>query len=406
MAAYLRAVRTGRGGDYLLAGVLVGAALLSKYLAGLLALALCAHRLCSRAPDRSRGLALLVAGMLPAVAIQVGWNSQNCWPNLMFNLVNRHASAGWSLRNPVLYAISVVYVLGPPIAWWLLRPAGAPDGASATRAAGDRDYRLRIAALTWMTMLPLAALALLATIRTVGLHWLAAFVAPAIWLFAIRERMRRPALASWRMRIAVATLAAIALLHYAAIPVLAALPTERFSWWRSYPGLVLTRHGDEVIAALESWRGTHVWATDSYSSSVTLGFADRHSRDGRSDRVIVFGAGSTHARHDDILTDFRPFAGSDFLIVSKKPPHEAMFAPYFDRVAYGQAVVRGATFHLVHGSGFRYDAYRDGVLDEMRRRYYAVPAWLPAGPCYFCDRYFPDRSCRRMTVPADARVTP
>ena len=59
------------------------------------------------------------------------------------------------------------------------------------------------------------------------------------------------------------------------------------------------------------------------------------------------------------------------------------------------AIWRGAHFHLVRGVGFRYERYRDEVLEAVRSRWYAVPAWLPAGPCYFCDRYFPDRACHR-----------
>jgi len=66
----------------------------------------------------------------------------------------------------------------------------------------------------------------------------------------------------------------------------------------------------------------------------------------------------------------------------------------FDRAVHETITVGGATFHLVDGRGFRYEVYRDRVLDEIRRRYYAVPRWLPGDACYFCDRYFPDRSCR------------
>ena len=56
---------------------------------------------------------------------------------------------------------------------------------------------------------------------------------------------------------------------------------------------------------------------------------------------------------------------------------------------------RGAVFHLIEGHGFRYPAYRDRILDAVRQRYYALPRWLPSGACYFCDRYFPERSCHR-----------
>jgi hypothetical protein len=193
----------------------------------------------------------------------------------------------------------------------------------------------------------------------------------------------------------VAVALGVGVLHWIAIGVLAATPTERFSRWKSYPGLVMTLHGDELIAALEPWRADHVWATEGYSPAVTIGFADRARRDNRTDRVIVFGPASSHARHDDILTDFRTIDGRDVLVILRAAPDPTRYAPYFERVETHRVTVRGATFHLVRGLGFRHDAYREAVLEEVRARWYAVPDWLPAGPCYFCDRYFPERACHR-----------
>jgi len=391
MVAYLRALRTGRSSDYLLAGLMLAGALMSKYFAGLLALAIGGHRLVSRAPGRWRGFALLVAGSLPAAAIQVAWNAANCWPNVMFNLINRHdGGTGPSWRTPLLYAATLAYLLGVPVLWGLLR------GRRGADALGGAAGRVRDAALAWMSALPFGLFAALSIVKTIGLHWLAAFVAPATWLYALREGARGPQAAADRLRTAIGVALAIAVVHWVAIAVLVALPTERFARWRSYPGLVLTVHADELLAKLEPWRAGHAWATDGYSPSVTLSFADRARRDNRADRIIVFGPASSHARHDDILTDFRALAGRDLLLILKNgPPEPGRWEPYFDRVEHHRVEVRGARFHLVRGVGFRYERYRDEVLEAIRSRWYAVPAWLPAGPCYFCDRYFPDRACHR-----------
>jgi hypothetical protein len=388
MAAYLRALRTGRSVDYLLAGLLLGGALLSKYFAGMFALAVGGHRLVSRAPGRWRGFLLLVAGSLPAAALMIAWNQAHCWPNVMFNLVNRHGDAGFSWWRPPMYAASLAYVIGVPVLAWLLRDR--PRAASAPEPSG----RVRDAALAWMAGLPFGLFALMSLAKPVGLHWLASFVAPATWLFAVRAGERGPAEAARRLRIAIRVAAAVAVVHWAVVIVLAALPTETFTRWRSYPGLVLTKHGDELLAKLEPFRGD-LWAMEGYSPSVTLGYQDRARRTSRdNDRILVFGPGSSHARHDDMLTDWRAAAGRNVLIILRAAP-SSEFDRYFDRVERHEVTVRGATFHLVRGIGFRYEPYRDEVLEAVRARWYAVPAWLPLGPCYFCDRYFPDRACHR-----------
>jgi hypothetical protein len=392
MLAYLRALRTGRSVDYLLAGALLGGALLSKYFAVLFASALCGHRLCSRAPGRWRALALMAAGSAPAVAIQVGWNAAHCWPNVMFNVVNRHDDAAVSWETPLLYGLSLAWVLGLPVLVGWLRAVGSRHGAGVGRGDWARE---RDAALAWMTVLPFGVLAVVSIARTVGLHWLAAFVAPAVWLFVLRAADGGPDAVARRLRGAIGFALAVAVLQWVALAALVFAPLERLAEWRNEPGVVLALHGDELIAKLEPWRDGRTWATDSYSTSAILGFADRARRTGPGDRVIVFGPGSRYARQDDLLTDFRSLAGRDLLLVLKEAPDAGRWEPYFDRIEHRTVTVRGAAFHLVVGSGLRYDVYRDDVLDWIRQRWYALPPWLPSRTCFFCERYFPERACHR-----------
>ncbi len=383
---YLRAQHTGRRLDFLLAGLMLAGALMSKYFAGLLAIAIFLHSVWQpgmRRPDRRRlgGLLWVVLGSLPAAAIQIAWNSQNCWPNIMFNLVNRNKDAGLSWQTSLLFVISVVYVLTPEVAWRLLR-GGRQGGTLASEAGPAAPAAADATIVRWLALVPLAIFALLSLAKTIGLHWMAAFVLPAALYFMLvsgpRARARGLAVAG-----------VIALAHWLVIGVLVALPTDTFRSWKDYPSLVMTVHADELARALQPWRGRFVIASSGYSPAVTLGHA-------LHEYVFVFGPGSSHARHDDILTDMRALAGRDILVVRKDDHYEpADYQPYFDHVEYKQLSVRGVTFYLIEGHGFRYEPYRDTILEEIRRRWYAVPAWLPSGPCYFCDRYFPDRSCHR-----------
>jgi hypothetical protein len=80
-------------------------------------------------------------------------------------------------------------------------------------------------------------------------------------------------------------------------------------------------------------------------------------------------------------------------VVRKQPADPAAYERWFRRVELREVTVRGATFHLVLGHGFRYDAYRDSLLAEVRDRYYRAPAFLPQGGCDFCERYFGLAAC-------------
>ncbi|MFA7664496.1 MAG: glycosyltransferase family 39 protein [Burkholderiaceae bacterium] len=385
--AWLRALRTGRTADFLLTGLMLAGALMSKYFAGLLALALSGHALWRPQRRRLAGLLWVIVGTLPAAVVQVAWNAQNCWPNVMFNLVNRHEDAGVSWQTPVLFVLSVLYVLTPPVAWRLLGGRRDADAAAGNVATGTAtEAAAELVALRWLALVPLAILALLSLFKTIGVHWLASFALPAVLAFVLMAGPRMLARG-------VIWAGALAVAQWVLIAVLLALPTETYRHWKGYPGLVMTMHVDELAEALEPWRGRYAIASSGYSPAVTLGY-------GLGSYVFVFGPGSSHARHDDILTDLRGLAGKDILVVRKDGDYSRTeYEPFFDSVAYRTLALRGVVFHLIEGHGFRYEPYRDEVLETIRQRWYAVPQWLPSGSCYFCDRYFPERTCRRSGNP-------
>ena len=139
----------------------------------------------------------------------------------------------------------------------------------------------------------------------------------------------------------------------------------------------------ELLRQLEPYVGKYEFSADGFSPAATASYAS-----GRY--FFVFGTASSHARQDDILTDFRTLAGKNILVLRKNPPNPADYAPYFAKVEYRRFDLHGATFHLVLGQSFDYPKYREQVLRPLRDRYYRIPSYLPLGHCYFCERYFPN----------------
>jgi hypothetical protein len=370
--AFIRAARDDDARFYLLAGVLLGGAFLSKYFAVLLGLAFAAHALYRPTRRKLRGLALVVLAAAPGPALNIGWNMGHCWANVMFNLYNRHGSAGLSWKTPPLYAVTMAYLLTPFTLHALWRGRGRL--ADLAREPGGR-------ALLIVGLLPLALFAALSLVKTVGLHWVLSFLPFVLMAAAIvageagRARLER-------------AFAGFAVFHVLLIAVVAALPVETWQRLRIYDGIVMTVKSQEVLERLAPFRRDYAFAADGYSPAVTLSFnAGRY--------FFVFGEGSSHARHDDILTDLRALDGTNILVFRKSPPEPADYTPYFREVETREFEVRGARYYLVLGRHFRYAPYRDAVLARVRERYYAVPAWLPQTGCYFCERYFPETLCRR-----------
>lgn len=340
---------------FLLAGVLLGFAFLSKYFAVLLGIAYLVWAIAARRPA-AFGLAFL--GALPAGLVNLYWNWQACWCNVMFNAINRHDDAGFSLGTLGLYAASLAYLAGP-LLWY------AWQGRAQLRGGNG--------ALLAAWLVPLAIFALISPVRRIGLHWLLAFVPPLILTVALV--LERHALLN-----TVRWFAGVAAVQAAIVSVLVLLPLETWQGGRLYQNAVLLVDTRAVLRALEAAAPSATPAYESYSMAAVLSY---HA--GRA--VPVFGAGSSHARHDDILTDWRAYEGRDLVILRRDAPELARYRPYFRDVQVRRLEVRGATFHAVVGRGFGYAAYREGVLRPVRERWYRIPAILPVGACYFFERY-------------------
>ena len=355
-----RALQRDRLRDFLLAGLFLGLAFLSKFFAVLLGLAFAVLLLGFRRPAHWRGLAVLLAGVLPSAAVVIAWNYHHYWENILFNVVNRNAGAGFSPSSLLGYLGTLAGLLGPGVLYHLFRSRPPrrfawTEGWSNLRAAG-------LPVFVFAAAVPLLALGLIAITRSVGLHWPLSFY-PFIFagLFGcftgdgLRGMVRPMAIYTF----ALAGLVLIAL----------SLPLSLAQRHKSYPTIVLGAYPDEVLAAARAGREDYLLATPSYAKSALLGFHSRRY-------VPVFGPGSYHARQDDLLTDFRALDGRSIAVLAATPRDLEPMKGWFREAEVTEFRVRGAPFALLAGRGFRYAVYREEVLKPVAERYYRMPAWL------------------------------
>jgi 4-amino-4-deoxy-L-arabinose transferase-like glycosyltransferase len=364
LLVFARAAQQDSAKLYLFSGALLGLAFLSKYLAVLLAAAFLAWAILSKRP---KAFLYVFLGGLPFGLLNLYWNYEACWCNVMFNAVNRHEDdgTGLSLASPALYAASLGY-LAAPLLWFAWR------GRGAMRAAWQRPAE-RALMLAWLV--PLAVFAALSPVKRIGLHWLLSFL-PALALSVALALERRQLVASVRV------FALLAALHAVAIAAIASLPLDAWRATRYYARLVFPGRIAELMAAVTPDLAGKVLATDSYASAALLAYHARRP-------VPVFGRGTSHARQSDIDTDWRAHDGKDLVILRREPPLAQDYQPYFRAIEVKRVPLANGSYHAVLGSGFNYRAYRAGVLADIRDRYYRIPARLPAGRCYFVERYFP-----------------
>lgn len=350
------------------AGALLGLAFLGKYFAALLGFAYLIHALFVRRDDgRFSGLAVLFVAALPGPIYNLWWNSHHGWVNIVFNFINRNSDAGFSLVNPALLAISLIYLATP----WVLLSLWY-ERKNLRRII---NTTLEVGILFWVALIPLAVFALMSMWRSVGLHWIAPFTplfgALAALVLPIRSLSR---LVRWST--------IFAALHMVVIAAIASSPIQLWKTSRLYDGIVLTVCADKILAELEPYSKDYLFSMEGYSPAATLSYNARRP-------FAVFGEGSFHARQDDFETDWRAQDKKNILILRKDKPDMAAYGPFFEQINVVSFDIKEVRFYVILGRGFKYEAYRQRVLERIRDRFYQIPKWLPMRGCDFCDRYFP-----------------
>lgn len=358
---------------FVVSGLLLGLAFLSKFFAVLLGLAYGVYLLLVRRSRRNAvGLLLLFLAVLPFAALTLWWNYNHCWDNILFNLINRHSGSDAGSGEPLYFVGMLLYLVTPPLLWYGWRH----------RREGWRQLRGGTL-FAWLWLLPMLLFALLSFGTTIGLHWVLAFY-PFLFLslpllFGVRE-LRRSAI----------FMAGFSFLHLLMLAALMLMPLD--TWKENtllHHDLVYGMHLDEFWHEIEPLAGERRLATGNYAYSAMLEYET-----GR--RVAVFGDASKHGRQDDILTDYRELDGKGLAILLYADRHVARYKSYFDRAELHTLTVRGARHFLLVGDGFDYSRYRDDILELVRKKYYRMPWFLPAGSCYFYDRYYPQQDIERL----------
>jgi hypothetical protein len=290
------------------------------------------------------------------------------WSNIMFNVYNRNEDAVFEWRKPLTYIGMMVYLITPVAVWMAFRYRQA-------LVATARSQRL----LACLVVVPLVFFALLSAKKVIGLHWVLSFYPFGFAFLAF-------ALPADRLKACAKGLALFAGLH---VLVVAGLYMTSLDTWRStklYPQIIRS-YKTAVMLQQVAVPGAVLMA-EAYTPASIFGFERRQY-------MPVFGVGKFHARQDDMLVDFSIYQGKAIRIIVADKPRLEEFAPYFESVREIRFEQDGVPFYAVEGTGFNYQAYREGVLGTVYKRYYNIPLWLPMTGCPFCQRYCGQVRCYR-----------
>jgi hypothetical protein len=362
---FYKAQRHDGMGWYFLAGILLGAAFFSKFFAGLLGIAYVVYLILfvRRGIRPYLGILVLLVGVAPWIITNLVWNYYHCWDNYLFNLENRTSDFLLSPLKPLTYALILLYLITPPILFYVLR---RPGEMLTTMRNGGLGLFLALFLVPVLLFIPLSFG------KDIGLHWLLSFYP---FLFVAVALL----LHFGQLRVSFYFMWGFSLLHILAFSVVWYLAPGIFKHQHKiYQELVFGMYTQDLLKEINPYIYDFPLATPSYAQSAML---DYHS----GKHVLVFGPGSYHARQDDMLTDYAKHDKQGIAILSFNK-NVGQYAKYFQAFSHIIIPFKGTQFHLGVGIGFKYDLYKKDVIDPIKRKYYHIPSWLPRGVCYMDAR--------------------
>ncbi len=352
--------------NYIISGLFLGLAFFSKYFAVFLGISYGLYLLIYHRNRRDMtGLLLILLMVIPFALLNLWWNYNHCWNNILFNLFNRTADIDDGLVSLGKYVAMLIYLFSPFFLFFLFQ-----NRDSLKQQYADTFSRIFL----FLGVLPLLLFFLLVSRKEIGLHWVFSFY-PFVFIAAAGVLN----LKQWRWTFHFMWV--FSLLHLAGLSAVMLLPEKTFSAKaEAVQNLVFGKYPDEVLAYLKPYERDYTFATVSYGLSSVAAYHARRE-------FIVFSKGSYHAREDERLTDYRKLDGKNILVFKLTPEHLDGLKKFFVATERKTISVRGTTFELLLGKGFKYDVYRQTVLTEINREFYSIPEWLPVGQCEFKQKY-------------------
>ncbi len=347
---------------YVLAGLFVGLAFLSKYFAVLLGLAYAVHILGWRR-ERWWAIFVMFAMALPSICINLLFNATHGWPNIMFNVYNRNKDAHLNATTFLVFLGMTVYLLTPWLLWSALKARKRYGQSASIQAA---------AGVLWLV--PMGVFAMVSLSRTIGLHWVLCFVPLFVYWVGLRvDPLPLKRSLYWTIVLSVP--------HFLLVAAFIWAPMSVWQKTKLYDRVIFTHKTPALVAALQAdMPKDALLMARAYNPAAMLAFS--HGK-----YVPVFGVGRHHARQDDLIVDFRAMQGKTMRIFDYNEPDLADFTPYFEQVGRKKIVIEGVAFYAVDGTGFKYQVFRDKVLTTIAEEFHDVPAWLPNYGSPFCERY-------------------
>lgn len=350
--------------NFALSGLFLGFAFISKYFAVVLGVTFALYILFFRRNRRELyGLFIIMLMVVPFVFLNVWWNYNHCWNNILFNVFNRTAVSTDITSNLFQYIVILTYLITPVIIFYAIKNRKKYRGLLVLQHV-----------YYWLLLFSLILFFIVLFKKSIGLHWLLSFY-PFVFIAAASFLEKN----QWK--IAFKFMLGFGFVHIIMISAILVLPPQTFTSNKTtLQNFSFGKYPEKLLSQLDRYKENYIFSTVSYGmASVASYYSEKE--------FIVFGEGSVHGRQDDRLTDYKKLSGKNILIVKRSETDTDVYRKYFESLEHKKLYIDDVGFEIFLGKGFNYEVYRNEILKMINKNYYTIPQWLPVSSCGFKEKY-------------------
>ncbi|WP_196141073.1 glycosyltransferase family 39 protein [Aliikangiella sp. G2MR2-5] len=341
-----------------ISGVFLGLTFLSKYLSAMFFIGIFLYSLVNAKKVNWKVSLVCSIFVLVAIGENLYFNLQNCWNNILFNLVSRTRSSGIEPKSLVMFFVTMAILISPMAIAHLIRHRVVSEHPVIRQAL--------YICVTFILVFMLVSIS-----KTVGLHWFALMIPFAFILLSQVSENQKQILYKYSGYISLA----IGMLLLS----LVIFSQQIFDFKRKHKDVAFYLKAEEICKQLP--QGETIF-TRGYSNNSVLAYYCKGNR-----FHVAFDL-SKYGREDDKRVNFKQFDGKSVWFFDKDDEIIDRVSGYVGRIETKTIRVgKETTFILVKGENFNYSKYREHILTPICEQYYTEPGWLPVGKCNFKEKY-------------------
>ena len=347
---YYRSLKNENHYSFILCGIFLGLAFLSKYLVFPIFIGIFIFNFFIIKKNNLKFIIFFSIGFLPFLSQHIYYNYNNCWDTLNFHIFNRNEGSGLSLQSLASFFVGMPLILTPWIIYGIYKYK-------------PKDYKIQYRLLLTISLTIIVIYFFISLKSIIGMQFyllLGSFIFP---LFASVKKEQ--------IKIYLFLSSGYSIILILLVIILINFPLNKFVHSPHYLTFVMRSEPRFYCDKFNEYKDYEIY-TDYYATAALLSYVCE------KDIKVIFGK-SRYGREYDKWMNYQNIENKIFYFKIWGDIEEEK--SYFGSYKLDLISIRNKPLKILLGENFDIIKYKKEFLEKIKKDYYSIPKWIPQKKC-------------------------